>query len=192
MAGTNNIQDLATNNSRDNNAAAGIDPTSTTASSRTAPSRLRTHARGLAFSVFSNIGRSLRRKTNAPQETESTSVEELFHLDEDTYSLMMISRPCSREWLLGMVTFLIFQLWLELLILFNLLFKEDLTILYHGLDAYNYFWVYTIQRPIQSITGSDSCARHCPNTCLGYTKRHPDVNTRNNHSAEKRQQCSMG
>mmetsp|Transcript_847 Transcript_847/g.1267 ORF Transcript_847/g.1267 Transcript_847/m.1267 type:complete len:538 (-) Transcript_847:168-1781(-) len=118
--------EIASNNSRDNNAAADIDPTSTTASSRTALSRLRTHARGLAFSVFSNIGRSSRRRTNTLQERESTSVEELFHLDEDTYSLMMISRPCSREWLLGIVTFIFFQLWLELLILFSLLNEYEI------------------------------------------------------------------
>jgi hypothetical protein len=110
--------ETALHSGRDNDATADIDPNLATASSSTRSSRLRTYARGLAFSIFSHISRppSWQRIKN-PQEGESTSEYEFFSLDEDTYSLMMISRPCSREWFLGIITFLFFQIWLEFLIM---------------------------------------------------------------------------
>lgn len=75
---------------------------------------------------------SNQRNENGP---EHQSVVE-FGLEEDTYSLMMLSKPCSREWALGILTAFIFQLYLGVLIL-TTLFQDYRNACNEGCVPYN-------------------------------------------------------
>jgi len=72
--------------------------------------------------------------SNAPSQpqhtqtsSQSQSPPEMFGLDRDTFSLMMISKPWSREWLLGIITSLVFQLGLGTMIVINLVHEYNST-----------------------------------------------------------------
>jgi len=64
--------------------------------------------------LFRNISHISRKRSGGEHSSQD------FSLDPDTYSLMMISSPCSLSWALGLATFIVFQLGLGILIVVDL------------------------------------------------------------------------
>jgi len=87
---------------------------STLSSSRNSTNRFRL----FLFLGFARPHRSNEPRNENGRDQQYGVVE--FRLEEDTYSLMMLSKPCSREWAIGILTALIFQMYLGILVLLNL------------------------------------------------------------------------
>jgi hypothetical protein len=74
------------------------------------------------FRLFLFRGFTGPHRSNEPRNENDRDQQFVveFRLEEDTYSLMMLSKPCSREWALGILTAFIFQLYLGILVLLTL------------------------------------------------------------------------